>query len=86
LSFTFDSKENAQRAADSNHLSYPIICLERNTIYKLIFNLGSPITMIIDKTGKIRFIKSGSSEDEPAINKITDSLYSKKIEILLSEN
>jgi thiol-disulfide isomerase/thioredoxin len=84
LFFTFESKESAQRVANSYHLSYSIICIERNTIYKLIFNLGFPTTMITDKTDKIRFIKSGGPEDEPAINKITDSLCSKKIEILLS--
>jgi peroxiredoxin len=86
LSFTFESKENGQRVANSYHLSYPIICLERNSIYKLIFNLGFPTTIITDRTGKVRLIKCGGPEDEEAVNKIVDSLYSKKIEKLLSEN
>lgn len=85
LSFTFETKENAQRVANSYHLSYPIICLERNTIYKLIFNLGFPTTMITDKTGTIKFMKCGGPEDEKAVSKTVDSLYSKKIEMLLSE-
>ena len=85
LSFTFELKENAKRVANSYHLSYPIICLERSSIYKLIFDLGFPTTMITDKTGKIKFIKSGGPEDEETANKVIDSLYSAKIEKLLSQ-
>jgi thiol-disulfide isomerase/thioredoxin len=80
LSFTFEEKQEASKIADRSKLRYPIICVIRNAIYKLIFNLGFPTTIITDKTGQIKFIKSGGQENEKAANKEVDSLYSKKIE------
>jgi thiol-disulfide isomerase/thioredoxin len=86
LSFTFEEKQEASKIADRYKLRYPIICVSRNEIYQLIFNLGFPTTIITDRTGQIKFIKSGGQENEKAANKEVDSLYFKKIEKLLSEN
>ena len=37
LSFTSESKENALRVADKFKLKYPVICIEKDDIYNMIF-------------------------------------------------
>lgn len=86
LSFTFETHENVLRVASKYHLEYPILTIEKNEIYKLIFNLGFPTSIITDRLGKISFIKCGgfSGFKEKEKNKeVVDSLYSKEIERLL---
>lgn len=83
LSFTFETTGDIIRIAKEYNLEYPILSVGREDIYKLIFNLGFPTTMLTDKLGKIRYIKCGGSPDKETAEEIVDSLYLKEIELLL---
>ena len=84
ISFTFESKENALRIAEKYNLKYPILCLKKEIIYQLIFNLGFPTNIITDKIGEIRLIRCGGSPEKEKATLEIDSLFSKEIEYLIN--
>src|SRR5262249_6794420 len=59
LSITFENNEGIARVAKKHHITYPVLHMEREKIYELIFMQGFPTSIITDQSGKISFIKSG---------------------------
>jgi thiol-disulfide isomerase/thioredoxin len=84
LSFTYETKKKTLEMAEKYHLKYPIFCIEKEYIYKLMFNLGFPTSVITDKSGKIRFIACGGFTDKEKAKERIDSLYVKEIERILN--
>ncbi len=80
LSFTFETTETILRISEKYKLKYPILLVERDSIYNLIFNLGFPTNMITDKSGKICFIVSGGFNEIENAQKVVDTIFSKEIE------
>ena len=85
LSFTSESKENALRVADKFKLKYPVICIEKDNIYNMIFNLGFPTSLIIDKNEKIRFIVCGGFSDQENAKRRIDSIFINELDNILNE-
>ena len=83
LSFTFESPEAIDRIIKQYHLEYPILRLEREDIYRLIFNLGFPTNMITGKSVVVRFIKCGGATLKEKVQVEFESIYSDEIEKLL---
>ncbi len=82
LSFTFDDAVSARQTIKKYGIEYPVIYLPREEIYKLIFNLGFPTTLLTDNKRKIRFIKCGG----PISDEIGDAIETKlteEIQLLL---
>lgn len=82
LSFTFETNENAVRVVNKYRLNYPIVCLDRNTIYHLNFYLGFPNSFITDEKGEINFVKCGNSIEKQKSN-AEINVFQKRIGTLL---
>lgn len=61
ISFTSDSPEEAKESVDTLKLSFPVYPISSPECRRLNFNMGFPTTIIVDKAGKILFLKSGGS-------------------------
>jgi cytochrome c biogenesis protein CcmG, thiol:disulfide interchange protein DsbE len=68
LSFTFDPKEKAKRTAMQYGLQYPIVLVNEETTRQLNCEHGFPTNLIVDKTGKIAYLKHGGFENEQDFN------------------
>ncbi len=86
LSFTFETKEDALRISEKHHLNFPIICVEKENIHKLIFNLGFPTTMVINRQGQITFIICGGFAEKEKAKEMVDTIYAKEIDRQLFTN
>ena len=58
--------------------------MNKDTIYKLIYNLGFPTNLVLDKSGQITFIKCGGHTDKQKAEAYFDDIYNKEIEELLN--
>jgi thiol-disulfide isomerase/thioredoxin len=67
ISFTSDSSEDAKESVEKLKLSFPVYPISRNECYRLNFDQGFPTTIIVDKVGKIIFLKSGGSLEKEEI-------------------
>lgn len=67
ISFTSDSSDDAKESVEKLQLSFPVYPISRNECYRLNFNQGFPTTIIVDKVGKIVFLKSGGSLEKEKI-------------------
>ncbi|HET6993365.1 MAG TPA: TlpA disulfide reductase family protein [Chitinophagaceae bacterium] len=83
ISITFEKPEDIKRIVKEQHLDFPIIILEREKIYPLIFQLGFPTTIIVDQTGKISYIKTGGPVEKKLAQQQVDLVFSKQIDRLL---
>jgi len=61
ISFTSDSPEEAKESVDTLKLSFPVYPMSVVECCRLNFSQGYPTTIIVDKAGKILFLKSGGS-------------------------
>jgi Thiol-disulfide isomerase and thioredoxins len=61
ISFTSDSPEEAKESVEKLKLSFPVYPISSLECHRLNFNQGFPTTIIVDKTGKIIFLKTGGS-------------------------
>jgi cytochrome c biogenesis protein CcmG, thiol:disulfide interchange protein DsbE len=68
LSFTFDPKEKAKRTALKYGLQYPVILVTEQTTRQLNCEHGFPTNLIINKSGKIAYLKNGGFESEQDFN------------------
>jgi cytochrome c biogenesis protein CcmG, thiol:disulfide interchange protein DsbE len=64
LSFTFDSREKAKRTAMKYGLQYPVLLFTEEKTRQLNCEHGFPTNLIVDKTGKIAYLKNGGFADE----------------------
>lgn len=83
VAFTFESDKDIARLRKEYKLTYPIIHLHPDQIYKLNFRLPLPVNMVVDRSGKIAYIKSGAPIDRGMAKQEFDRIYSKQIERLL---
>ena len=83
ISFTFDNINSVTESIKKYHLRFPVIPISKEDCYSLNFSSGFPISMIIDKEGKIAFIKSGGDLNiEQATKEVNKTLLPKIIELL----
>ena len=85
ISFTSDSEENAIEATMQYSLLFPVCPISRQECYRLNFNQGFPTTIIVDKEGKVNFIKSGGHIDKEKASKDVQ-LFEQKVKTLLNIN
>ena len=64
-------------------MDYPVISVESDKIYQLIYNLGFPTNIIVDQSGKISFMISGGSLEKERIQQAFDKIFSKQIDRIL---
>jgi cytochrome oxidase Cu insertion factor (SCO1/SenC/PrrC family) len=83
ISFTFESPGDIDHIVKKHHLKYPVVHLDREKIYELIFQLGFPTNIITDVSGKISFIKTGGLLDKKKVEAEFNRVYSGQIERLL---
>jgi len=86
ISFTYESKENALRVVNKYNLQYPVICLDREDIYRLNFTLGFPTNLISDRSASIKFIKCGGFDKMEKAKEEFENVYSKLIEAELKSS
>jgi cytochrome oxidase Cu insertion factor (SCO1/SenC/PrrC family) len=83
ISFTFDHTNSVAESIRKYHLHFPVISISKEECYNLNCSSGFPISMIIDREGKIAFIKSGGDLDmEQATVDVNRTLLPKIIELL----
>jgi peroxiredoxin len=69
LSFTSDSETVIRHTKAKYNLKYPVIRLDEAECRRLNFNSGFPLSIILNKEGKIQFFSPGGSIDENASTK-----------------
>jgi peroxiredoxin len=67
ISFTIDSSEAANESVIKYKLPFLVCPISEKECFRLNFNQGFPTTIIVDKSGKIVFIKSGGSLEKEEI-------------------
>jgi thiol-disulfide isomerase/thioredoxin len=83
ISVTYEKNEDIKRIARKYNMDYPVISMESDKIYQLIFNLGFPTSIIVDQSGKISFIISGGFVEKERIQQAFDKIFSKQIDRVL---
>jgi thiol-disulfide isomerase/thioredoxin len=83
ISITYEKNQDIKRIAKKYHMDYPVISVESDKIYQLIYNLGFPTNIIVDQSGKISFMISGGSLEKERIQQAFDKIFSKQIDRIL---
>lgn len=68
ISFTSDNSEDANESVRKYKLAFSVCPITEKECFHLNFNQGFPTTIIVDKSGKIIFIKSGGSLEKEQID------------------
>jgi hypothetical protein len=66
-------------------MKYPVLCFDQASIRKLNHGLGYPLTLLVDGSGTIRFIKMGGSLKTDEIKQTVGKDFASEIERLLKE-
>lgn len=80
ISFTSDSPQDAKESVAKFKLSFPVYPISRAECYRLNLNQGFPTTIIVDKAGKIIFLKSGGYLEKEKI-----AQYIRKLEQIIEK-
>ncbi len=67
ISFTSDAPEDAKASVEKYCLSFPVCSIDKQECYRLNYNQGFPTSIIIDKMGKVVFVKYGAGKDQTEI-------------------
>jgi len=82
ISFTSDSSDESKESVEKYKLAFPVCPVSQQECYRLNMNQGFPTTIIIDKAGRMAFLKSGgNTEKDNVLQQITN--YEQKIKSLL---
>ena len=82
ISFTSDSPNDAKESVKKYKLSFPVCPVSEQECFRLNQNQGFPTTIIIDKAGRMAFLKSGGyTEKDKVLQDIM--IYEQKIKSLL---
>jgi thiol-disulfide isomerase/thioredoxin len=84
LSLTFDSPEIVKESLVNFGIQYPVISMDKPTLFPLNYSVGFPTSVVIDGTGKIRLFKCGGTLDKVKAREIVP-LFEKKINTLLKQ-
>ena len=85
LAFTYEDTVVCARVSKKYKIAYPIISLDKDVVYNLMYNLGFPTNMLVDKTGEIILVKCGGpiNSDEAKIS--LNSIFGVETKKLLRE-
>jgi thiol-disulfide isomerase/thioredoxin len=64
ISFTWDNPEAIKRVKEKYGIAFPVIETTDEECHKLNFGNGYPTNIIVDKTGKIKYLHSGGSTNK----------------------
>ncbi len=70
ISFTSDSEVDAIPIVAKYKLPFTVCSISREECYRLNFNQGFPTTIIVDKKGRVAYIKSGIPVDSEKIKMV----------------
>ncbi len=82
ISITKDDAERASATARKYQLSYPIYSVEIEECYRLNFGAGFPTNIIVNRAGKIIYLKAGGSIDKEQVKKDVEVFEQKILEAL----
>jgi peroxiredoxin len=76
MSISTESPEKIKLLKAKYHIPYTVASLSKKECYRLNQDNGYPTTIILDKKGVIRFLKSGGYMDEEKVHRfITEEVY-----------
>jgi peroxiredoxin len=74
LSLTFDPEESVRETRLKYDIPYDVSSIKREECHRLNFDSGFPTSIIVDRQGKIVFIKYGGSTDPTKAAKAVEQL------------
>jgi len=83
LAFTFEDSNVVNRVAKKYKLEFTIISLNKDVLYGLMYNLGFPTNMLVDKSSQILLIKSGGAISTDKAKDDLNALFETQLENLL---
>ena len=84
LAFTFEDTKVVSKVAMKYKLEFPIISLDKDVLYNLMYNLGFPTNMLVDKSNQIFLIKSGGATSIDRAKDDLNALFRTEVEKLLN--
>lgn len=75
LSFTFDAPNVVERIRKKYGITYKIFSVSIADCGRLSRNMGYPVSMIVDSSGRIQFCKTGGSMDKAEIKQRIFTMY-----------
>jgi peroxiredoxin len=85
FSFTFESKENAQRVIKERNLKFPVLLLSYDSCNIMNFRQGYPLNIIINKEGKVSLISPGGPTDPNDAQEKFNILFKPALDLLLQK-
>ena len=78
LSFSFESQEKLKALKTKYNIPYTVATINHGECYRLNQDHGFPTSIILDKNGVIKFLKTGGYIDKEKVHKfITEEIYKK---------
>lgn len=83
MSFTFETIETAKRLVKERNLKFPICLISLDSIKILNFGQGFPVSMIVNKEGKIIVFSAGGPTDPKIAQEKFNILFKPTLDLLL---
>ena len=83
FSFTFESKENAERVVRERNLKFPVLLISYDSSKIINFGQGFPLNMIVNKKGEINLISPGGPTDPKMAKEKFNILFKPALDLLL---
>lgn len=83
FSFTFESKENAERVVKERNLKFPILLISYDSSRIMNFGQGYPLNIIVNKEGKVNLISPGGPTDPKMAKEKFNILFKPALDLLL---
>lgn len=78
LSFSFESQEKLKGLKSKYNIPYTVATISSQECYRLNQDHGFPTSIILDKNGVIKFLKTGGYMDKEKVHQfITEEVYNK---------
>lgn len=85
LTFTFDKKENAERFVKKHNIKYPVLLVSIDSANILNFRQGFPVSIIVNKVGRIEVFSPGGPDDPIWAQKKFNTLFKPALNFLLKQ-
>jgi cytochrome oxidase Cu insertion factor (SCO1/SenC/PrrC family) len=85
ISFTFETSEDCKKVIKQYNIDFTIIPISESECYRLNYNNGFPVILIIDEQGKILFIDTGGPTNQKQVQEKFDILIIPKLAQLLNK-